>query len=39
MKKESERLVGGILIDDNAPCHAAKDTRQRLQELGIERLL
>ncbi len=38
IKKELERFVGGILMDDNAPGHAAKDTRQKLQDLGIERL-
>jgi transposase len=38
IKKELEKFVGGILMDDNAPGHAAIVTRVDLQELGIERL-
>jgi transposase len=38
IKNELERFVGGILMDDNAPGHAAAVSRERLSQLGIERL-
>jgi hypothetical protein len=31
IKRELERFIGGILMDDNAPGHAAKVTREKLQ--------
>jgi transposase len=38
IREELQKFVGGILMDDNAPGHSAKMTREKLQELGIERL-
>jgi hypothetical protein len=34
-----EQFVGGILMDNIASGHVAKDTQQKLQDLGIKHLL
>ncbi len=38
IKKELEKWVGGILMDDKTLGHAAIDTRKKINDLSIEQL-